>query len=149
MKTQNQLIYNTLKVPKIYKKVYWGSTYSDFKPFEPNDSTTTEEIINNRIKFIDEFDIVKVDTTEALFRILVKLKDSEYFLEFFDHMEFYRTKSGGVVILNSPYGEDIKECPGMEPYVKMYHSWANTFIKCFDTLADTKQWAKALLPEEQ
>jgi hypothetical protein len=147
MKTQNQSTYNTLKVPKIYKKVYWGSTYSDFEPFEPNDSTTTEEIINNRIKFIEEFDIVKVDETLSLFNIKAALGNSSIMEHHLDHVEWYRTKSGGIVMLNSPYGEDIKECPGMEPYVKMYHSWASTFIKCFDTLNDVKKWSKKLIAE--
>lgn len=147
MKTQNQPTYNTLKVPKIYKKVYWGSTYSDFKPFEPNDSTTTEEIINNRIKFIEEFDIVKVDKTLTLFKIKAALENSSIMEHQLDHVEWYRTKSGGIVMLNSPYGADLKECPGMEPYVKMYHSWATTFIKCFDTLNDVKEWAKKLIAE--
>jgi len=129
----------TLEIPEIYKKVYW-SGFSD-------DKTCSEEIINNRNKFIEEFDIVKVDTTEALFRISTALKNSSITRDFVDHLEFYRTKSGGVVILNSPYGAGINECPGMERYVKMYHLDANTFIRCFETLADAKQWAKALLTE--
>ena len=127
-----------LELPEIYKNVYW-SGFSE-------DKTSSEEIINNRFKFLEEFDIAKVDTTQALFDIRVKLKNSSITRNFVDHLEFYRTKSGGVVILNSPYGE-INECPGMEPYGKMYHVDANTFIKCFDTLADTKQWAKTLLTE--
>ena len=128
------------KYAEIYKKVYWSG-------FEPNDDTYTEEIINNRNKFIEEFDIVKVDTTETLFRISDLLLNSKITQDFVDHLEFYRTKSGGVVILNSPYGSAINECPGMEPYVKMYHADATTFIKCFDTLKHTKEWAKALLAE--
>lgn len=134
-----------LGIPKIYDKVYWSG-------FSADDMTYTEEIINNRNKFLEEFDVVKVDKTQTLSRIKSELQDPDILddvnpevLHVFDHVEFYRTKSGGVVMLNSPYGEGINECPGMEPYVKMYHPWANTFIKCFDTVADTKQWAKKLL----
>ena len=85
----------TLEIPEIYKKVYWSR-------FKPEDDTYSEEIINNRNKFIEEFDIVKVDTTEALSRISTDIT-------FFDHLEFYRTKSGGVVMLNSPYGMGIND----------------------------------------
>lgn len=133
MKTQNLQI---LRIPEIYKKVYWSGFLADDKAY-------SEEIINNRIKFIQEFDIVKVDTTQTLKDIRWKLENSSV-PSFFDHLEFYRTKSGGVVVLNSPYGVGILECPGMLLYDKMYHVDANTFIQSFDTLNDVKQWAKTL-----
>ena len=126
------------KYSEIYKKVYWSG-------FRPNDSTYSKEIINNRNKFIEEFDIVKVDTTNTLYRISDALQNDSIIKDLVDHLEFYRTKSGGVVILNSPYGAAINECPGMEPYAKMYSPDANTFIKCLDTLKHAKEWSKALL----
>ena len=125
--------------PEIYRHVYWSG-------FTPGDDSHTEEIIDNRNKFIEEFNIEKVDTTRTLSRIEDRLRNHSATRNTTDHLEFYRTRSGGAVLLNSPYV--VEECPGMLPYVKMYHINANTFIQHFYSLENAKQWAKAITPED-
>jgi len=124
--------------PEIYRHVYWSG-------FTLGDESHTEEIIENRNKFIEDFDIVKVDTSQTRGYIQKRLKNHSTTRNTTDHLEFYRNSSGGAVLLNSPYVQE--ECRGMDPYVKMYHPNANTFIQHFDSLKDARQWARDITPE--
>jgi hypothetical protein len=119
--------------PEIYRHVYWSGFKHD------DDDVYADEIIDNRNNFIERYNIVKVDTSRTLQYISDKMHSASMRA---DHLELYRDDSGGAILLNSPYA--VEECPGMEPYAKMYHVNANTFIQHFASLYDARQWAKNL-----
>ena len=74
-----------------------------------------------------------------------------YFGRDIDHLEYYRTKDGGAIILNSPYsyGENkllMKRMfrLGFDEIDKLYHNSAMTFIKCFEGVRDMNRWLKTI-----
>jgi hypothetical protein len=120
------------KYPKLFN-CYWGSAnYSN------NILGITDEIIENRNKFVEEFDI------QRLKEIPIKLDKylgnyGFYYCQqpknsYYDHVETYYTKNKDHIIIISPYcnGEEVTNFfkkRGYIEYNKLYSTGATTFIR--------------------
>ena len=130
-------IYTTTDYPNIFKKVYWGNaTHIDI------------QMAINRNEFIKKYNVQKV--IYPSFNMNGGL-NCGYFGPDIDHLEYYRTKNGGAIILNSPYsyGENkllMKRMfrLGFDEIDKLYHNSAMTFIKCFKGVRDMNRWLKTI-----
>ena len=114
------------KYPKIYRNVYWGNFPAT------DDLAGHPDTINNRNKFVEEFGIIgplraKADIFDGY---CVRLETSEV-----DHPEYYRTKTGGVVVVCSNYNLEPPKELGLKPYLQIYGPTARTYIKCWDSVA--------------
>ncbi len=139
--------YSLTNYPNIYKNTYWGN-------FIKREDTDINSIIENRNKFITDFDIKSIQKNlpeyiyKALWKLLIEknldlklIRDKwrcsdliNNYCTFFDHKETYKTKSGNFIIVFSPYneldGEKIEEL-GFERIYNLYHKDAFTYVKQF------------------
>jgi len=140
-KRSKNFIYTATDYPNIFKKVYWGhATHVDI------------EIAINRNEFIKKYNVQKV--IYPSFNMNGGLNNVYFCLHFglhIDHLEYYRTKDGGAIILNSPYsyGENkllMKRMfrLGFDEIDKLYCSSATTFIKFFQSVRDMNRWLKTI-----
>lgn len=110
--------YEMTKYPKIFQQTYWGNFAIDLE----NDEIE-RDIIKNRNKFVEEYNIKNYDKDVMPLKIISPL---------FDHMELYKCKEGYVYI-TSPYSENSKaagRCKFYE-YEELYAYTAFTYIKKF------------------
>lgn len=117
--------------PSIFRKTYWGN-------FDAQDSD--EEIIRNRDRFVRDYWVTKYVEPPNLY-----FTDKP---EGFDHMEFYRTADGEILVLTSPYSQtadDSLRGAGFSrmPY-RLYATNAVTYVRRFRNLASAKAWAKLI-----
>lgn len=120
------------KYPKIFN-CYWGAfQYS-------NDALgITDEIIENRNKFVEEFDIkreksipIKLDKYLGNYGFYY---NQGYYNSYYDHVETYYTKNKDHIIIISPYfcNDDLTKFfkkRGYIEYNKLYSDGAFTFIR--------------------
>ena len=102
--------------PSIYENTYWGNFQCKTEP----------EIIENRNKFIPDYDIKKTCRTP-------KYVDKQVDIEGSDHMEYYLNGSGQFVTIMSPYtNEKIYNhflSNGWAEIYPLYNTGYKTFIK--------------------
>lgn len=107
----------------IFRKTYWGA-------FNSPPNSLPENFIENRNKFITEFDIVSCNYSRTNLQAI-------FGGDFYDHQETYRTRDKRLVVVVSPYDHegtpDVASALGFYLYAPMYHPWANTFIAVFKT----------------
>lgn len=121
--------------PELYSKEYWGDS-----PYR--EEICTPEIIQNRNRFVTQFSVTKSNTSRIVDRAQV---DSPIPADFTDHWEAYRTASGGVVVIVSPYQKEGCMIPtaalrvGFMPYRKMYHPDAATFVAVFVSVSQFRK----------
>ena len=118
-KKYNMDCYLRTKYPKIYKKTYWGG-------FNEN-INITEEIIENRNKFVENYDIAK-----CVMKIPRKIQKHFDALGLrLDHQECYLTHDKTYVLIASPYCDDrvVYENQGWHGIEPIYSTAAWTFIK--------------------
>ena len=116
------------KYPKIFKNIYWGVSDS-----EGNEGPSSDEIIENRNAFVEEFNIIR--TKRILKTIDEDLNLGNY--NEFDHIESYYTIDKKNIIISSPYSPADKDGEfhlkkGFTQYKKLYHKDADTYIKIYD-----------------
>jgi hypothetical protein len=128
------------RYPNLFKNTYWGGFSKKKSPI------ITEEIIENRNKFVEENDIFR--------RFYLHFKVKDYFSYFercknfhFDHFEEYKTKDNEIIIIYSNYSGDKQICSfskylGFKPYRQLYNIKANTFIAFFDNIDSLKNKIK-------
>lgn len=108
--------------PKIYTNTYWGwGNYDEDSPY------SSQEIIENRNRFIEENNIKRFWKPTSLFYENVQLilnKESSFAL---DHRETYLTFDGYVIILVSPYG-NYDESLFAHGFVRTYNLYGNGAI---------------------
>jgi stalled ribosome rescue protein Dom34 len=121
------------KYPKIFD-CYWGSfQYS-------NDALTiTDEIIENRNKFVEEFDIKRSKSIPIMLDKYLGIYGFYYYQQqgnnsYYDHVETYYTKNKDHIIIISPYfcNKDLTNFfkkRGYIEYNKLYSDGATTFIR--------------------
>ncbi len=114
----------------IYEHTYWGNFDTKFKKLE-------NEIILNRNKFIENFEIKKVkDIPEKIEEFFHLSYDSRNKTNnnFFDHIETYITHNKNYIVITSPYSlqDTTAEILGYKKYNKMYGQDAFTYIKILE-----------------
>ena len=127
--------YEKTDYPEIYRNVYWGN-------FE-YDKNEEINIIDNRNKFIKEFDIKNIvkNQRESMCNFKCLLKNS--INHFFDHCETYKTEYGSYIYITSPYKiYDEDEIFGFKKLYNLYSNNSNTFYIEYRTLKDLKSKIK-------
>ncbi len=104
--------YEATAYPEIFSKVYWGH----FKSIDT-------DIIQNRNDFVKEYDIQRVNK-----KLPIILNNPSFCSSKYDHFEMYETRSGGCVVITSPYGA-LEECVkfGFREIEKLYSKNAYTY----------------------
>ena len=133
------------KYPKIFS-CYWGA-------FGYNNGALgiTDEIIENRNKFVEEFEITR--RKEIPIRLNTFLGDYGLFgtnpRYYYDHVETYYTKTKQHIIIISPYftsgseyDEIVKyfEKGGFKLYKPLYSTSASTFIRVVNYDSATRKY---------
>lgn len=123
------LNYQLTNYPFIFKNTYWG-----------NFNNANSNIIENRNRFVEEFKIKRYN-----YKIGHDLK-LHYNDPIFDHVEFYNTIDGKIIIISSPYAPNVSDAKyeyyGFNLYSQLYTTPAITYLKEFDNLKAYKSWFK-------
>lgn len=115
-------VYEGTKYPELFKKTYWGS-------FTIDNSDVTNDIFNNRNKFIEKFGIIKRNKLPQYIEKIIEEYRKNIHL---DHIECYKTQDNHYIIVSSHYGDihkDNYEQEGWIEYDKLYTTNAWTYIK--------------------
>lgn len=116
--------YNKTDYPNIFIKTYWGSFTNN------SNNSTNESIIQNRNKFIEEFNIQKVCTKSPkyIYKLIDKNLNENKQL---DHIEIYKTNDGKYILISSPYIELTEEYieNGWTQIYNLYTNDSYTYIK--------------------
>jgi len=123
--------FDATNYPEIYELTYWGNY-----EYKPGHFSTTSEIINNRNKFITDYDIKKCILVKPEF-IFEMVNRSKY--KYLDHVECYETSSGDYVLISSPYTERHDKEYSDDGWTKIYPLYSSTtgdstFIKIVNKL---------------
>ena len=111
---------------KIYERTYWGGFFYN---------ADQKEIIQNRNKFIPEFNIKRHQYSTKYTR---EYSQQFYKLygEYYDHIEFYRTQDNKILMLVSPYNHDKKlseeeflHKSNFKKIYNLYHTHADSYYK--------------------
>jgi hypothetical protein len=131
---------DTTEYPKIFNNTYWGAF--EFQPDEL-------EITHNRNYFIKDFNISKVYDGDFIDMCDERLRN---YGRCFDHFEFYSTKGGRIIFLNSPYigalgekGIDFLRSIGMDKYATLYHKDAVSFVMDFANIKEFHVFCKKVI----
>lgn len=117
--------YNKTNYPNIYKHTYWGNF-----DYEKNKYSITKNIIDNRNKFIEEYN-VKIKKNPPQY--ISKEADRNLY-RFFDHVEFYQNEKFYIIII-SPYNHlneiDLNKLKELEfqSIYQLYSINAFSFVK--------------------
>ncbi len=114
--------YKATNYPNIFKKYYWGAFIID------NQSGITNDILNNRNKFIEEFNIIKYNKLPQYINRIIEAYRQNMYL---DHVECYKSSNNNYIIVSSPYGDIHKDNyinRGWIEYDKLYTKDACTYI---------------------
>lgn len=140
--------YSQTNYPKIYIETYWGSFDSNSKGI--NFDRLEPEIIDNRNKFIVEYNIKCIlkysQFSSSIKNCLLNHKKSYYF----DHIELYRTNDSKYIMLNSPTfsSDDLLSFLDEYEFVKIYSLYSSghpSFIRIFNNRKDLSYFAKSLI----
>jgi hypothetical protein len=124
------------KYPELFHGVYWGN-------FLHKEEYGLGPIYEARNKFAEDFHLKLVSP-----RGLREQWLWYSLLQGTDHTETYRTDSGGIVLVSSPYNH-IHPTPhyGWFEYVKLYAPRAWSYVRVFPSVAEFKQQSKNLVAE--
>ena len=130
MNTKENKYYSQLtKYPQIYTSVYWGNFVYDIS----NHNMINDNIIENRNKFIEDYNIKNRPKNDIPYKIREKYitsieKNKGYI---FDHIEYYRTYDKKYIIVSSPYldNDEIYINLGWVKIYKLYSTDSSTYIK--------------------
>lgn len=130
------------KYPEIYKETSWGNfTHRE----------NEEDIITNRNKFINDYNIKGIGGCKTIDHFLDKGRNYSSYRLFMDHCEVYRTNDKKYILIISPYYgalkrfsffNEFKEQFGFKEIYKLYHREANTMIKIIDNLKELRKETK-------
>lgn len=110
------------KYPKIFDNTYWGAWRQ-----KKNNKTITDDIINNRNKFIKDYNIKSCPRKTP--RYVDKYTNRNVY-RYLDHTEEYITNDGYYILISSPYAnEDEHIKNGWVEIDKLYSTSATTFMK--------------------
>ena len=123
-------LYEMTDFPELFKNTYWGGGQ-----YNPKES----EIIANRNKFAKDYELTSL------------WEKMEYYpgLPSLDHKEIYKTKSGKIILIYSPYNHESINRDRFNKEFKfkqidnLYISYAHTFLKEFDDLDHLKRWGRS------
>ena len=111
---------------KIYERTYWGGFFYN------NDQ---KEIIQNRNKFIPEFNIKRIQT-DIRYTLEYKQQFRLLYKEYYDHIEIYRTQDNKILMLVSPYNhkkelseEEFLHKSNFKKIYNLYHTHADSYYK--------------------
>ena len=114
----------------MYEKTYWGQAREEI-----DGKKIDEEIIKNRNKFIEEWDIKKnVENMPNYVKEKSKIYGPSGREKFGDHSEIYKIREGYIIIVSpyvgekSQYDEEAKE-KGYKKIYQMYNKYAETYLK--------------------
>jgi hypothetical protein len=141
--------YEYTTYPKIYKNTYWGRCRCD-----DNDLNSDLEIIENRNKFIDEYNIkktaemsskIRLDLNKSFYREpttkneIIDFKRTIHHWNDIDHLEIYKARDNKFVIVSSPYQSSLDEKVinhynerGWSLIYNLYHKHALSFCKVYE-----------------
>lgn len=88
---------------KIYNHSYWGH-FGKSIDMNDNHRKPEPEIIQNRNKFIKEYDIVKYVDKRTKYVLNEYEFNNGRIDHIFDHLEFYKTNDNKYILVSSPYG---------------------------------------------
>jgi len=118
--------YQNTKYPKIYIKTYWGS-------FDNNSNNyATQEIIDNRNKFILEYNIKNVTRKppKYIHKIInPNLQENKKLA--LDHVEIYKTHDDKFILISSIYSNNTQEYinQGWNQLYNLYTNDSYTYVK--------------------
>jgi len=120
-------VYEKTRYPDLFKNTYWGR----YK-FGTEHSTISEEMIENRNKFVEENN-VKENCDDSLPEYVREIVNKEKAKLYTDHLEYYKT-SNSYLIMSNPYIVHEKDRTkylknGWREIYKLYADQALTFIK--------------------
>jgi len=102
----------------LFADCYWG--WCEFDPVKDVDT------VQNRVKFASIPGICKSKDPNVCFHYINSILDEEYQ----DHVEYYRIRGKGRIVLSSPYTDKEKSIPCPENWTElgeMYSSGTQTF----------------------
>jgi hypothetical protein len=115
---------NKTKYPKIFRGTYWGTL-----DFEYNKNSITDEILLNRNKFVEKYNVIKQQN------IILKInKEFDKLKGCTDHIECYLTNDNKYILTSNPYNNNDKIYAefGWYPTEKLYRIGAMTYMKIID-----------------
>lgn len=121
--------------PRIYERTNWGNLDLEMRPM----SQRNENIIHNRNRFIEDYDITKcINDTNDLKKISYYMSRfaNGYFRNYWDHPELYKTIDGRYIFVLNPYqrianpseNEFLDEC-GFQRIDPLYCDSEATYVK--------------------
>jgi len=122
--------YEKTNFSKIYKGSYWGYFKND-----KSINSSTSEIIDNRNKFIIDYNIKKrLDSLPKRKQKGLKVIEGK---SYHDHMEYYYTHDKEYVVISSPYSRDEEvdlffHKEGFSKIYDMYSKDAYTYVYVSD-----------------
>lgn len=116
--------------PKLYSRTYWGKERAPL--ISDHWYASYLEIIENRNRFIREYDIKKDLNGNKrpgyLSDYIFNLSNGPT-SDLFDHIEAYGTNDGSIIIITSPYGENHSQHENFNLIYNMYAEDATTYMQ--------------------
>ena len=122
--------YNGTNYPKIYKDIYWGHFIIE------KNNNITEDILENRNKLIEEYDIKCICNTPKFIEKEIEKMNKEIGYSILDHIECYKTNDRKYLLISSPYNNTYTskyEESGWCAIYKIYSIDSSSYIKIFPT----------------
>lgn len=140
--------YELTKYPKVFKFSYWGA----FDSIKNKDTCARGDIISNRNDFVEQWDIKKAYETKSILELCNIFSNYHQYGEQneFDHIETYQSKLGEIIIIASPYANNICDLAikiGFKKYIPLYAPSATTFLACFNNLKQVGESLKFVKQE--
>jgi hypothetical protein len=115
---------NKTKYPKIFRGTYWGTL-----DFEYNKNFITDEILSNRNKFVENYNVKRQQN------ITLKInKEFDKLKGYIDNTECYLTDDNKYILTSNPYNNNdtIYAEFGWYPTEKLYRTDTMTYMKIID-----------------
>jgi hypothetical protein len=120
--------YNGTNYPKIYKDIYWGHFIIH------KNNMITVEILENRNKLIEEYDIKCICNTPKFIEKEIEKMTKDIGDYILDHIECYKTNDKKYLLISSPYNDTNTskyQDSGWSEIYKIYSIDASSYIKIF------------------
>ena len=142
MKSDKKNLNYLTKYPKLFGNTYWAGFKDSGKHLD--------EIINNRNKFIEDYNIKKNICCSKIPKYINKEFEKYNNDYFYDHPEFYINNDNDYVIIISPYAGGEKSKEGEDeflnnsPFTKIYPLYfidAITYVIIIICRNNTNKWS--------
>lgn len=121
------------KYHKAFQRTYWGN-FSTMAENLGRQDPGHSDIIANRNKFVEDYEISNKWGLKSPVLDVEPIKDHEQ-----DHLEYYRTKNGGIVVICSNYNTTPNPVLKMQEVAPLYSRATKTYLRHWNSLVNFKK----------